>query len=120
MLAEAQSEEELAAIWIAATAQELSERTLGNAYNPAFSLHATACSFLAPRFFLWHHSMKRLVPEQMILSSVLESLTCEDARPGMGLIQMNTLLLKSSWRFLRFSSREDAEPPPDGSGRRRR
>lgn len=55
--------------------------------------------------------MKRLVPEQMIPSSVLESLTCEDARPGMGLIQMNTLLLKSSWRFLRFSSREDAEPP---------
>lgn len=119
MLAEAQSEEELAAIWIAATAQELAERTHGSAYNQTFALHAAACSFLAPRFFLWHHSMKRLVPELMIPWSVLESLTCEDARPVMGLIQMNTLLLKSSWRILRYSSQAGAAPP-DESGLRRK
>ena len=92
MLMEARNEEELAAIWIAATAKELSEYRVGRnlGYYPRV-LHMAACEFLRTRYYLWHHAMKRLVPEIMIPSSVLESIVCKDAEPVVGLIQMNTV-----------------------------
>lgn len=110
MLVDAQNEEELAAVWIAATANELSECRGGNSVRCyADMLHVAACEYLRTRYALWHHAMKRLVPEIMISWSVLESIVCKDARPVMGLIQMNTVLLKSTWNILRYSSLQDEE-----------
>lgn len=112
MLIEAQNEEELAAIWIAATAKELSEYTIGNGVGLyADMLHMAACQFLKTRYALWHHAMKRLVPDILIPSSVLENIVCKEAEPIMGLIQMNTVLLKSTYNILRYSSLEDGELP---------
>ena len=112
MLMKVRNEEERAAIWIAATAKELSEyrggRNLG--YYPR-TLHMAACKFLETRYSLWHHAMKRLVPEIMIPSPVLESIVCKGAEPVVGLIQMNTALLKSTWSILRYSSLKDGEIP---------
>lgn len=112
MLMKARNEEERAAIWIAATAKELSEyrggRNLG--YYPR-TLHMAAFKFLETRYSLWHHAMKRLVPEIMIPSPVLESIVCKGAEPVVGLIQMNTALLKSTWSILRYSSLKDGEIP---------
>lgn len=112
MLMEARNEEELAAIWIAATAKELSEYRGGRnfGYYPHM-LHMAACEFLETRYYLWHHAMKRLVPEIMIPSSVLESIVCKNAEPVVGLVQMNTVLLKSTWSILRYSSLKDGEIP---------
>lgn len=110
MLAEARNEEELAAIWIAATAHELTRNAMANGVGRyANMLYTSACEFLRSRYFLWHHAMKRLVPEIMIPLSVLEDITCKDAESVMGLIQMNTLMLKSTWNILRYSSLEDGE-----------
>ena len=112
MLIAAQNEEELAAIWIAATAKELHERWYGNGIGRyANMLHIAACNFLQTRYYLWHHAMKRLVPEIVIPLSVLENIVCRDAEPIMGLIQMNTVLLKSSWSILRYSSLKDEDIP---------
>lgn len=112
MLIAAQSEEELAAVWIAATAKELYERRYGNGIGRyANMLHIAACEFLKPRYYLWHHAMKRLVPDILIPLPVLENIVCKDAEPIMGLIQMNTVLLKSSWSILRYSSLKDEELP---------
>lgn len=112
MLMDAQNEEELAAIWIAATAKELYEYRYGNGIGRyANMLHMAACEFLQTRYYLWHHAMKRLVPEILIPPSVLESIVCKDAAPIMGLIQMNTVLLKRSWSILRYSSLKDGELP---------
>lgn len=112
MLMDAQNEEELAAIWIAATAKELYEYRYGNGIGRyANMLHMAACEFLQTRYYLWHHAMKRLVPEILIPPSVLESIICKDAAPIMGLIQMNTVLLKRSWSILRYSSLKDGELP---------
>jgi hypothetical protein len=55
--------------------------------------------------------IKEKVPEIMIPRSVLESLICEDAEPVMGLIQMNAVLLKSTWSILQYSSLKDGELP---------
>ena len=107
MLVEARDEEELAAIWIAATARELSQYDVG---WYADLLDMAACEFLGTRYFLWHHAMKKLVPEIMIPSTVLRSMNCKDARPVMGLIQLNTLLLKSNWSILKYCSLEDGTP----------
>lgn len=112
MLIEAQDEEELAAIWIAATAHELSERMIGNDIGRyAHILYVAAYEFLRTRYFLWHHAMKRLVPEIMVPSSILSNIICKNAKPVMGLIQMNTILLKSTWSILRYSSLKDGELP---------
>jgi len=113
MLMTAQDEEERAAIWIAATAKELCECRYGNGIGRyAGILHTAACEFLQTRYYLWHHAMKRLVPEILISPSVLESLAfCKDASPVIGLVQMNTVLLKSSWIILNYSSLEGDEPP---------
>lgn len=112
MLAEAQNEEEIAAVWIAATAKELSEYRTGNGFGCYIDmLYMASCEFLRTRCVLWHHAMKRLIPEIMIPSSVLENIICKDEGPVMGLIQMNTVLLKSNWSILRYSSLQDSEIP---------
>ena len=112
MLVEAQSDEERAAIWIAATAKELSECGGGNGIRRySNTLYMASCEFLKDHYYLWHHAMKRLVPEIMIPQSVLENIVCKDAEPIMGLIQMNTVLLKSTWSILCYSSLSDDELP---------
>lgn len=112
MLMEARNEEELAAVWIAATAKELSECRIENDIGYyANLLYMAACDFLKTRYYLWHHAMKRLVPEIMIPSSVLGSIICKDTSPVIGLIQMNTVLLKSTWSILRYSSLKIEEIP---------
>lgn len=89
---QAQNEEELSAVWIAAAAKELSEYRTGNGVGLyAKALHIAVCEFLKTRYALWRHAMKRLVPDILIPSSVLENIVCKDAEPVMGLIQMNTV-----------------------------
>lgn len=106
MLSKARSEEELAAIWIAATAKELSEYNTGNGIvRYTDMLHIAACEFLrSQHIFLWHHAMKKLVPSIMIPSHILNNIVYKDSATVMSLIQMNTLLLKSAWMILIYSS----------------
>lgn len=112
MLVEAQSDEERAAVWIAATAKELYECRCGNSIlHYSGTLYLAACEFLKDYYYLWHHAMKKLVPKIMIPRSVLENIVCKDAEPIMRLIQMNTVLLKSTWSILRYSSLKDGEIP---------
>ena len=112
MLMDAHNEEELAAVWIAATSKELYDYRIGSdAGRYANILYMAAYEFLGARFYLWHHAMKKLVPEILIPSSVLENVVCKDAEPVVGLVQTNTVLLKSAWRILRYSSLKDGEMP---------
>ena len=55
--------------------------------------------------------MKRLVPEIMVPDSVIKSVVCNDVEPVIGLIQMNTMLLKSTWSILRYSSLKEGNLP---------
>lgn len=112
MLVDAHNEEELAAIWIAATSKELCDYRIGSDVGRyANILYMAACKFLGSRFYLWHHAMKKLVPEIMIPSSVLENIACKDAETVVGLVQINTIMLKSTWSILRYSSLKDGEMP---------
>ena len=110
MLEEAADPEERAAIWIAATAFELMDKNVGNGVpRYASQLFNAASVFLGERFYLWHHAMRRRVPELLIPYTVLDSLHCDCAETVMGLIQMNVLMLKGSYSVLRYSSISDEE-----------
>ena len=92
MLMDAHNEEELAAVWIAATSKELYDYRIGNDVGRyAYILYMAACKFLGARFYLWHHAMKKLVPEIMIPSSVLENIVCKDAELVTGDAQFKSL-----------------------------
>ena len=110
MLEEAKSKEERAAIWIAATAFELIEgKNAKNIYNYAYPLYLAALLFLRERFYVWHPSMRKLVPEIMIPRSVFDSIKCDNYETVMALIQMNTIMLKGTYSFLRYSSISEEE-----------
>jgi len=105
MLVEAENEEEIAAIWIAATAKELCEYKgdikIG---RYASALYYGTSGFLRERYYLWHHAMRRLVPEIMISRTVLNNMVFKDVESVIGIIAMNTLLLKDNWTIVRYTS----------------
>lgn len=110
MLVEAKDPEEIAAIWIAATAFELSNiQRQKEIARQAFHLYCAAIIFLRERFIVWNHMMRRLVPDVLIPYPVLDNLCGDNAQTVMGLIQMNVLMIKSSYTILRYSSLSDEE-----------
>lgn len=112
MLIEAKDSEERAAIWIAATAKDLYEAHINKCVSrQAYRIYFAAVRFLNNRFFTWHHAMRNLVPEIMISNSVLNSISCEDIAPVIGLIQMNTALLKNTHEILLYSSLKEGQTP---------
>lgn len=113
MLAGAQTEEDRAAIWIAATARELCEPGAGKGVcKYSRELYSAACDFLQGRYPLWHHAMRGLVPQIVIPYEVLESISCETAAPVMGLIRLNTAILKNTYCILQYTSLKEGELPP--------
>ena len=110
MLSEAESSEERAAIWIAATAFELMDRKVRNSIaRNAQLLYYSALDFLKDRYMLWHGAMRKLVPNIMIPYPVLDSMKCDSSEIIMNLIQTNVMLLKGSYTILQYSSLSDAD-----------
>lgn len=83
----------------------------------AYQMQNAANEFLRDRFYLWHHAMKRLVPDINIPHNVLKSISKADAETVMQLIQMNTLMIKGSYRILLYSSLKDGIIPERSSVR---
>lgn len=112
MLLTAQDEEEIAAVWIAATAKELCDSTLGvSVAKYANMIYQEAILFLRTRFHVWHHAMKDLIPTYYITSSIIDSIVCKDATALIGLIRLNTLLIKSNLGIVLYSSLPENEVP---------
>lgn len=110
LLSEAQTAEERAAVWIAATAFEL----MGARYNREISkqariLHHAATLFLSERFCIWHHSMKRLVPEVLVSPCLIDHIQVCDAGAIIGLIQTNMDMLQGNYTALLYSSLKEGE-----------
>lgn len=116
MLLEAKDEEEIAAIWIAATAKELMEYS--GMMRVAEEIHRAAWLFLNQRFYMWHHAMRGLVPEIMIPRSVIENISRDNLGAIICLIQMNSLMVKKTHTILCYSSLKDGKKPEYHSVRR--
>ncbi len=112
MLSEAKTAEERAAIWIAATAFEMMEKGYdGEIRKQARILHHAAVLFLRDRFYVWHHAMKKLVPEIMISPWLINHIENCDAETMIGLIQTNMVLLHGNYKVLLYSSLADGVKP---------
>ena len=53
--------------------------------------------------------MKRLVPEILIPHEIIKNLNCKNTETVMGLIKMNTVLVKATHSVLLYSSLEDED-----------
>lgn len=106
MLTLSQSEEERAAIWIAATTFELMQKFHS---RTLYDLNLNALHFLQEKYWLWHHAMKKLVPDILIPHAVLDNSDLNDLDTVLGLIQMNALMLLSTHRVLFYYSVEENE-----------
>ena len=105
LLNKACSEEERAAIWIAATAFELKDRERSDhCFYRMF--YEAAIGYLRSEHEIWHHSMRKLVPDVPI-GCVLprEDQPCKDR--AMDSICLNVLLLKESHKIVYCSSLEE-------------
>ena len=112
MLAEAESAEERAAIWIAATAFELNgDGWSSEIRRQAFLLHRAAISFLNKRFDVWHHAMRKLVPKIMVSPLLIEHLRQCDTETMIGIIQTNMIMLQGSYTPLYYSSMDQDKKP---------
>lgn len=111
MLISAEDEEERAAIWIAATTFEIASNYSAPLSKYALQMFYAARSFLCERYYLWHHAMKKLVPEIMLPRQIMKKLTNIDASLVMDLIQVNTLLLTGHYTILLYSSLNEGEYP---------
>ncbi len=110
MLMAAKNQEEKVAIWIAATANELLECSFESRIGKyAKILEMTARGFLRDRYQIWHHAMRKLVPEIMIPYNILDNLICKDFDVAMELIQLNTLLIQNNYKILLYSSLKEGE-----------
>lgn len=110
MLMAAKNQEEKVAIWIAATANELLECSFESRIGKyAKILEMTARGFLRNRYQIWHHAMRKLVPEIMISYNILDNLICKDFDVAMELIQLNTLLIQNNYKILLYSSLKEGE-----------
>ena len=65
MLAETKSDEERAAIWISAFLYDVLDSRIIHSDTGGFSckLHSVSYGFLRSKYYLWHHAMRKLVPE---------------------------------------------------------
>ena len=104
MLSEADNEEERAAIWIAATAFEMRNGYTSEIGNQAFKLYYSALGFLNETFYLWHHAMKRLVPEILVPYTLIEHIQNCDQEVLIALIQTNMVMLQGSYSALLYTS----------------
>lgn len=96
MLMAAKNQEEKVAIWIAATANELLECSFESRIGKyAKILEMTARGFLRDRYQIWHHAMRKLVPEIMIPYNILDNLICKDFDVVMELIHSTKYIVNT-------------------------
>lgn len=106
MLIYAQSEEEIAAIWIAAICTSIcaSRDYRSPLYINAFLFYNAAISFLAGKFELWHHKSKNPIPFQVANWEDYQNDIYNDKQAVMNFIFKNILEIKSNFTIAEYYS----------------
>jgi hypothetical protein len=119
MLVNSVSDEERAAIWIYAFAKEISDSLgQGNIYRYSWQLCDVARGFLSHRYFMWHHAMRRLVPEVFISHSVYCDTEFRSIDAVVELARLNAALVLYEYVPVLYTSLGKGEKPPNYSVRR--
>ena len=111
MLMYAQSEEEVAAIWIAGICKNicLFRDYSSPLYCNALSFYNSAVGFLRDRFVIWHHACKRFVPDVNTQFEDYYDETYEDKQEVMNFIFKNILELKKKYTIVEYSNVNEEE-----------
>ncbi len=118
MLAEARDDEERAAIWLYAVTREFMETARGSAYRFASQINGVCWTFLSGRFFMWHHAMKRLVPQSYISYDLLVDTDYSSVEAIIDLAILNAELVAHEYVPILYSSLKPGETAPDISVRK--
>ncbi|MBS5480311.1 MAG: hypothetical protein KHX46_04115 [Clostridiales bacterium] len=118
MLMDAKDDEERAAIWIYAFAKELSDMCCRGITQYLYPLCTAASQFLSERYYLWHHAMKRLVPEVFINHALYSETEFRSFNAVIELVRLNAALLLHEYVPILYSSLEPGEHKADYSVRR--
>lgn len=113
MLMEAKDDEERATIWIYAFAKELSDRASGSTLRFAYQLCDASLEFLSKRFYLWHHAMKKLVPEIYIDYSVYAETAFSSVNVIIDLARLNAALVLHEYVPILYTSLKPGERKAD-------
>lgn len=118
MLINSNSDEERAAVWIYAFAKELLDnRAEGNAPAYAYQLCDATRDFIAQNFYLWHHAMKKLVPEIFIQHNIYLETEFHSIKAIIELARLNAALILYEYVPVLYTSLKTGETLPDYSVR---
>ena len=118
MLINSNSDEERAAIWIYAFSKELLDNCVqGNAHAYAYQLCDATHDFIAQNFSLWHHAMKKLVPEIFIRHSIYFETEFHSIEAIIDLARLNAALILYEYVPILYTSLKTGEILPDYSVR---
>lgn len=112
LLAEETDKNRAEAIWIYATTHDLLEYCAGrsNMSRPLSEIEHAAHLHLIEEYgsMPWHHAMRRLIPDIVIPHDIINNISCKtekaELETAMGLIRINTMLLKSTYTIQHYIS----------------
>ena len=119
MLINSVSDEERAAIWICAFAKEISDHyDQGNIGLYAYQLSNAATEFLSQHFYMWHHAMRKLIPEIFINRSIYSKTEFATINAIIELARLNAAITLQEYVPILYTSLKSGEKAPDISVRR--
>lgn len=119
MLINSVNDEKRAAIWIYSFAKEISERNnSGNISKYAYELCEVSQDFLSQHFYMWHHAMKKLVPEILIRRSIYAETEFNTIDAVIELARLNAAIVLQEYVPILYSSLQHGKEAPDISVRR--
>jgi len=119
MLINSANDEERAAIWIYTFAREVLEHNAdGNIKKYAHQLCDASSGFLSQRYYLWHHAMRKLIPEIFINYNVYMKTEFSTIDAVIELARINAALILHEYVPILYSSLKKGGKEPHYSVRR--
>lgn len=118
MLMNSVNDEERAAIWIYSFAKEIYDHDYrGNINKYAYKLCNASRNFLSQHFYMWHHAMKKLVPEISINHNIYSETEFHTIKAVIELARLNAAIILQEYVPIRYTSLKPDEEVPDISVR---
>ena len=117
MLSEAKTNEEIAAIWIYATAFELLQNDLCcKSRKFVYEICHVTQRYISERFCFWHHAMRKLIPE-IYTNCLVREIKFESIESIIEIIALNAALIRYEYVPVLYSSLKKRERYPEYSVR---
>ena len=109
MLLEAETSEEIAAIWIYAITFEMLQNGLqGKLRKRLYQICRVTQRFLSERFCFWHHAMRKLVPE-IYTNYLIDDVEFEFLESIIEVIVLNAALIRHEYTPVLYTSLKEGE-----------